>query len=62
MKLFDKKRILVIAVSIFLGLLLAAYLIYDQLGKFGPTGFIALGITLIISVSVSYLMIKIGNK
>ena len=62
MKLFDTKRIIIIGTCIILGLIFAAYLIHDQTGEFGSTGFISLGLTLVIAVTIAFVMIKRGNK
>jgi len=62
MKLFDKKRIIIIGASIILGLIFTGYILYEQSGKLGLTEFIVLGLTLVIAVGTSIFMIKIGNK
>jgi polyferredoxin len=62
MKLIDRKRLILIAVSIILGLVFGAFLIYDQLGYFDWIGFAALGITLSITITILLAVIKIGNS
>lgn len=62
MKLFDKKRIITISVSILVGLIFTGYILYDQSGKLGLTEFIAIGLTLVIAVGIAIFMIKKGNK
>jgi LPXTG-motif cell wall-anchored protein len=62
MKLFDKKRIIIIVVSLILGLIFAGYILFKQTGELGSTELIALGLTLIIAVSIIVIMIKKGNK
>lgn len=62
MKLFDKKRIIIIGASIILGLIFTGYILYEQSGKLGLTEFIVLGLTLVIAVGTSIVIIKKGNK
>lgn len=62
MKLFDRKRIIIIGAAIILGLIFGAFLLHEQTGKLGSTEFIALGATFLIAVTVSYLIVKKGNQ
>ncbi|WP_258104494.1 hypothetical protein [Marinoscillum sp. MHG1-6] len=62
MKLFERKQFVLIGISIFLGLFLGAYLISEQYGGLGTTGFIALGGTLVIAIIMVAFLTRIGNK
>lgn len=62
MKLYDKKRIALIIFSIFGGLAIATYLLYEKRGTIGQTEIIALTFTVIIAIVISVIMIKKGNK
>ena len=61
-KLYDNKRLKLIAFSIALGICLAAYLIYEQKGQLESKEFITLGITLLLAIIITLVMIKIENK
>jgi len=62
MKLYDKKRIIIISFSIILGLALSIYLFFEQIGTIGRKEIIILLITDLILVSILLIMIKKGNK
>jgi hypothetical protein len=62
MKLYDNKQISTIILSIFSGLLFAAYLLYDQNGTIGKTAIIALSLTTIIVIAITIIIIKKVNK
>lgn len=48
--------------SVLIGLVFCAYLLYNKYGKLGQLEFISLGITAVIAFGVSFIMIKKGNK
>lgn len=62
MKLYDKKRIIYLILSIVGGLCFSAYLLYDQSGKIGRIEIISLTATAIMAIIILVALIKIGNK
>ena len=62
MRLFQRKQFILIGISIVLGLCLGAYLIFEEYGRIGTTGYVALGGTLGIAILVVAVLSKIGNK
>jgi chromate transport protein ChrA len=62
MKLYDKKRIKTIILASIVGLMFAAFVLYDQSGQIGQTEIIALSLTAVIIAIIFLVVIKIANK
>jgi hypothetical protein len=62
MKLYDNKKIILIIISIIVGLLLFAYITFEQKGSFGKTDIISMIITAFVGIIISFIIIKKGNK
>jgi hypothetical protein len=58
----NNKAIGIMAVGIILGICFAAYLLYDQKGYLRKTEYFILGITLLLGILMSTVVIKIANK
>jgi hypothetical protein len=62
MKLYDKKRIGLISISIIFGICFATYILYEQKGRIGNNELLVLGITLVVAIVIGFVLIKKGNK
>ena len=58
----NNKAIGIMAVGIILGISFATYILYDQKGYLGTTEYFVLGITLLLGIIISAVVIKIAKK